>query len=73
MQVIFLNGYIHKPGVRIVTLMRSNIKGYPGKQINLDIDDPDLDFSTAKNIAKQKAADTIVILSDEPFFKQQIC
>jgi len=40
-----------------VTTIRSNIKGYPGKYINLDIDDPDLDFLTAKNIAKQKAID----------------
>ena len=40
-----------------MTLIRSNIKGYPGKHIALDIDDQDLDFSTAKNIAKQKATE----------------
>ncbi len=55
--VLFLIRYIHKRGIRIVTLIRSNVKGYPGKYINLDIDDPDLDFSTAKNIAKQKATE----------------
>lgn len=38
-----------------MTLIRSKINGYPGKHIDLVIDDPDLDFSTAKNIAKQKA------------------
>ena len=41
-----------------MTSIRSNIKGYPGKHINLGIDDPDLDFSTAKDIAKQKAQDS---------------
>ena len=41
----------------MVTMIRSNIKGYPGRHINLDIDDPALDFSTAKNIAKQKATE----------------
>ena len=45
-----------------MTLIRSNIKGYPGKVINLDIDNPDLDFSTAKNIAKQKATE----MNDDP-------
>ena len=41
-----------------MTLIRSNINGYPEKVINLDIDDPNLDFSAAKHIAKQKAAET---------------
>ena len=43
-------------------MIRSNIKGYPGKVINLDIDNPDLDFSTAKIIAKQKATE----MNDDP-------
>jgi hypothetical protein len=38
-------------------LLKSNINGYPGKYIKINIDDPNLDFSTAKNIAKQRARD----------------
>ena len=59
---LFLRRYIHKTGVIIVTLIRSNLKGYPGEVINLDINDPDLDFAAAKNFAKKKAAE----LGDDP-------
>jgi len=40
-----------------MTLIRSNINGYPGEVINLDINDPDLDFAGAKDFAKKKAAE----------------
>ena len=53
---------IIKTGIRTMTLIRSNIEGYPEKVINLDIDDPDIDFAAAKNIAKQKAAE----IGDDP-------
>ena len=36
-------------------LIRSNINGYPGQHIKLEVDYSDLDFDTARNIAKQKA------------------
>ena len=52
----------NQTGIRIMTLIRSNIEGYPEKVINLDIDVPDLDFAAAKNIAKQKAAE----MGDDP-------
>jgi len=37
MEFLLLKSYIHKTGIRSVTLIRSNIKGYPGKHIHLDI------------------------------------
>ena len=40
-----------------VKIGKSNIKGYPGMHVKIHIDDPALDFSTAKDIAKQKARD----------------
>ena len=36
-------------------LIKPKIKDYPGKHIELKIDDPGLDFAAAKDIAKQKA------------------
>jgi hypothetical protein len=36
-------------------LLKSKIKDYPGQHIKLTIDDPDLDFAEAKDLAKQKA------------------
>jgi hypothetical protein len=33
------------------------IKDYPGKHLSIQIDDPDLDFAQAKDLAKQKAKD----------------
>jgi len=36
-------------------LLKPKIKDYPGKHIELKIDNPDLDFTEAKGIAKQKA------------------
>jgi len=62
MEFLFLKSYIHKTGIRSVALIRSNIKGYPGKIIHLDINDPGIDFSAAKNAAKQKAAE----MCDDP-------
>ena len=35
--------------------LKPNIKDYPGKHIELKIDNPDLNFAAAKDIAKQKA------------------
>ena len=35
--------------------IRSNINGYPGNHVKLEVDDPKLAFTTAKDIAKQKA------------------
>lgn len=36
-------------------LIKPKIKDYPGKHIELKIDNPDLEFSKANEIAKQKA------------------
>jgi hypothetical protein len=36
-------------------LLKPKIKDYPGKHIELKIDNPGLDFTAAKDIAKQKA------------------
>jgi hypothetical protein len=35
--------------------LKPNIKDYPGKQIGIKIDDPGLDFATAKDIAQKKS------------------
>jgi hypothetical protein len=42
--------------------LRSNIKSYPGKHIKINIDDPTLNFTAAKKIAKQKAKE----MCDDP-------
>ena len=39
-------------------LLKPKIKDYPGKHIELNIDNPDLDFEEAKDCAKQKARET---------------
>jgi hypothetical protein len=39
----------------ILELIRSNINGYPGKHVKHEVDDPELAFATARDIAKQKA------------------
>ena len=36
-------------------LLKPNIKDYPGNHIKIEVDQPDLDFAAAKDIAKQKA------------------
>ena len=36
-------------------LIKPKIKNYPGKHIELKIDNPDPDFTEAKDLAKQKA------------------
>ena len=36
-------------------MIKPNIKDYPGKHIQLKMDNPDLDFAEAKDITKQKA------------------
>ena len=36
-------------------LLRPKIKNYPGKHIRIAIDNPELDFAGAKEIARQKA------------------
>jgi len=36
-------------------LLKPKIKGYPGKHIELKIDNPNFDFVEAKNFAKEKA------------------
>ena len=36
-------------------LLKPKIKDYPGKHIEFKIDNPNLDFAEAKDIAKQKA------------------
>ena len=36
-------------------LIKPKIKNYPGKHIELKIDNPDPDFAEAKDLAKQKA------------------
>ena len=43
-------------------LIRSNVNGYPGNHIKIEVDEPKLDFSTAKDIAKQKAKE----MGDDP-------
>ncbi len=37
-------------------LLKSKTKDYPGRHIRIAVDDPDLDFAAAKDIARQKAA-----------------
>jgi hypothetical protein len=39
-------------------LLKPKIKDYPGKHIEFKIDNPNLDFAEAKNLAKQKAKET---------------
>lgn len=39
-------------------LIKPKIKDYPGKHIELKINDPDLDFVKAKDLAKQKAKES---------------
>jgi hypothetical protein len=36
----------------------TNTNGYPGRHIKLEVDDPDLAFAAAKDIAKQKAQES---------------
>ena len=36
-------------------LIKPKIKDYPGKHIELTVDQPELDFETAKDMAKEKA------------------
>ncbi len=39
-------------------LLKPKIEDYPGKLFKLKIDNPDLDFAEAKDLAKQKAEET---------------
>ena len=39
-------------------LMKPKLKKFLGKHIKIRIDDPDLDFAAAKEVAKQKAKET---------------
>jgi hypothetical protein len=39
-------------------LLKPKIKDYPGSHIELHIDNPDLDFEEARDLAKQKAKET---------------
>ena len=39
-------------------LIKPDINDFPGKHIKLEIDNPELDFIEAKDIAKQKAKET---------------
>jgi hypothetical protein len=38
-----------------MTLLEPKVKDYPGKHIEIKIENPDLDFAEAKDLAKQKA------------------
>ena len=45
-------------GVLIFTameLIKSNIKDYPGNHVNIETDNPNLEFEEAKDIARQRA------------------
>jgi hypothetical protein len=42
--------------------IRSNVNGYPGNHIKFEVDDPKIAFTTAKDIAKQKAKE----MCDDP-------
>ena len=47
-------------------LIKPEIKDYPGKRIELKIDNPNLDFAEAKDLAKQRAkeiGDDVMLLS----------
>jgi hypothetical protein len=39
-------------------LLKPNIEDYPGRHIEHKIDNPNLDFAEAKDLAKQKAKET---------------
>lgn len=43
-------------------LLKPKIKAYPGSHIKLKIDNPDLDFAEAKDMARQKAKE----ICDDP-------
>ena len=43
--------------LRTMKLIKPKIKDYPGKHVELKIDNPNLDFAEAKDIAKQKATE----------------
>ena len=49
-------------GTLIMELLKPKIEDYPGQHVKVQIDDPDLDFSTAKDIAKQRAKE----ICDDP-------
>ena len=36
-------------------LLKPKVKNYPGKHITVNVDQPDFDFASAKDMAKQKA------------------
>jgi hypothetical protein len=40
---------------RTMEFIKPKINDYPGRQIGIQVDDPDLDFADAKDLAKQKA------------------
>jgi hypothetical protein len=52
-----LNWMVQQPNLnfRTMELLKPKIKDYPGKHIEFKIDNPNLDFAKAKDIAKQKA------------------
>ena len=43
---------------KTMELMKPKVKEFPGKHIKIKIDDPDLDFAAAKEMAKQKAKES---------------
>lgn len=45
-------------------LIKPKVKDYPGKHIEFEIENPDMDFEEAKDIAKQKAEGEICIRRD---------
>jgi hypothetical protein len=57
---------LFKGNFKTMKLLKPKIKDYPGKHIELNIDNPDLGFEEAKDLAKQKAkeaSDDAMLLS----------
>jgi hypothetical protein len=54
---------------RIMEILKSNPKGYPGNHMKVQIDDPNLDLEKAKTVARQKAQE----ICDDPMLLSWYC
>jgi len=55
---IFNEVQLFKGNLITMELLKPKIKDYPGQHIKLKIDNADLDFAEAKDLAKQRAEET---------------
>ena len=62
LNTIINEAQLFKRNFRTMELLRPNRKDYPGQHIKIEIDNPELDFAEAKEIAKQRAKE----ICDDP-------